>query len=87
MSQIGLMITMITMFIGASPLSTGGGVKVTTVFVAILITFAYVRGRKVHAFKRTYSHKSYIQSTVIIFFAFFTILIAYILILELEHKK
>ncbi len=87
MSQIGVVIMMLTMFIGASPLSTGGGVKVTTIFVVVLITFAYIRGKKVHAFKRTYSHKSFIQATVIIFFAMITILIAYIMVTEFEHNN
>lgn len=87
MSQIGVVIMMLTMFIGASPLSTGGGVKVTTIFVVVLITFAYIRGKKVHAFKRTYSHKSFIQATVIIFFAMITILIAYIMVTEFEQNN
>lgn len=87
MSQIGRVIMMLTMFIGASPLSTGGGVKVTTLFVVVLITFAYIRGKKVHAFKRTYSQKSFIQATVIIFFAMITILIAYVLVTEFEQNN
>lgn len=87
MSQIGVVIMMLTMFFGASPLSTGGGIKITTLFVVILITFAYIRGKKVHAFKRTYSQKSFIQATVIIFFALITMLISYILITEFETNN
>lgn len=87
MSQLGIVVMLLTMFIGAAPLSTGGGVKVTTFFVVLLITFAYVRGKKVHAFKRTYSHKSFIQSTVIIFFSMITILIAYIMLTEFEQNN
>ncbi len=87
MSQIGIVVMMVTMFIGAAPLSTGGGVKVTTFFVVILITFAYIRGKKVHAFKRTYSQKSFIQATVIMFFALITILIAYVMVTEFEQTN
>jgi len=87
MSQIGIVVMMLTMFIGASPLSTGGGIKVTTLFVIILITFAYIRGKKVHAFKRTYSHKTFIQATVIMFFAMITILIAYVMVTEFEQNN
>lgn len=87
MSQIGLVVMMLTMLIGASPLSTGGGIKVTTFFVVVLIVFAYIRGKKVHAFKRTYSHKSFIQATVVIFFAILVILISYVAIIEIEMNN
>lgn len=87
MSQIGLLIVILTMFIGASPLSTGSGIKVTTLFVVVLITFAYIRGKKAHAFKRTYSQKSYIQATVVIFFALIAILIGYIMLAEFEKSN
>lgn len=87
MSQIGLLIVILTMFVGASPLSTGGGIKVTTLFVVVLITFAYIRGKKVHAFKRTYSQKSFIQATVVIFFALIAILIGYIMLAEFEKSN
>lgn len=87
MSQIGLVVMMLTMFVGASPLSTGGGVKVTTFFVVVLIIVAYIRGKKAHAFKRTYSQNSFIQATVVIFFAIITILVAYVAVVEIEQNN
>ena len=40
------------MIIGASPCSTGGGLKTTTLAIAIISTYYYARGKKVKAFKR-----------------------------------
>lgn len=40
------------MIIGASPCSTGGGIKTTTLAIAIISTYYYARGKKVKAFKR-----------------------------------
>ncbi len=49
----GGLLTIVLMFIGAGPGSTGGGVKVTTVTVCLLTLFSYIRGRReVGAFNR-----------------------------------
>ncbi len=49
----GGLLTIVLMFIGAGPGSTGGGVKVTTVAVCLLTLTSYVRGRReVGAFNR-----------------------------------
>ncbi len=49
-----LFLTMLMMFIGASPGSTGGGVKTTTIGIIVLTVTSVLYGRKdVVAFKRT----------------------------------
>ncbi len=49
----GGLLTIVLMFIGAGPGSTGGGVKVTTVAVCLLTLASYIRGRReVGAFNR-----------------------------------
>ena len=49
----GGLLTIVLMFIGAGPGSTGGGVKITTVAVCLLTLRSYVRGRReVGAFNR-----------------------------------
>lgn len=49
----GGLLTIVLMFIGAGPGSTGGGVKITTVAVCLLTLSSYVRGsREVGAFNR-----------------------------------
>jgi trk system potassium uptake protein TrkH len=45
MSEGGTFLSMILMLIGAGPGSTGGGMKVTTVFVILLVVLARVRNR------------------------------------------
>lgn len=49
-----LFLTMLMMFIGASPGSTGGGIKTTTIGIIVLTVASVLYGRKdVVAFKRT----------------------------------
>ena len=45
LSNAGSILTILLMIVGASPGSTGGGAKVTTVAVMLLATAAYARGR------------------------------------------
>lgn len=72
---------LLLMFIGASPASTGGGIKTTT-FFTIVITIIYASiGKKAHAFKRTISQESIIKS-----FALVWISILYIIILIIGLK-
>lgn len=44
-SEVGIVSTMLLMFIGASPGSTGGGVKTSTFLVILLSVISYVRNR------------------------------------------
>lgn len=56
MSNITLLGTVILMFIGASPGSTGGGIKTSTLGVFLALTRARLSGSEhVHAFKRSIS--------------------------------
>ena len=54
------------MFIGASPCSTGGGIKTTTLAVAIISTVYYARGRKAKVFKRKIDDAQIFKSFVLI---------------------
>lgn len=51
-SNAGLLVMMVLMLIGAAPGSTGGGIKVTTIFTIFRAVIAYPSGRSVTAFKR-----------------------------------
>lgn len=51
-STAGTFILIILMFIGASPGSTGGGIKTTTFFILIRSTFAYAADKDCVAFRR-----------------------------------
>ena len=46
LTPAGLMVSIIYMFIGASPASTGGGIKTTTFFVVLLYVISMVRRRQ-----------------------------------------
>ena len=53
LSGAGSLLTILQMFVGASPGSTGGGVKITTVTVCLMSLASYIRGkREVGAFNR-----------------------------------
>ena len=54
-SNAGLLVMMVLMLIGAAPGSTGGGIKVTTIFTLFRAVIAYPSGRSVTAFKRRIS--------------------------------
>ena len=53
MSSAGLLVLMVLMFIGASPGSTGGGIKTTTFFVLARKAHSTVFSRHCSAFRRT----------------------------------
>ncbi|MGH9629242.1 MAG: TrkH family potassium uptake protein, partial [Bryobacteraceae bacterium] len=59
MGGAGLLCTMVLMFIGASPGSTGGGIKTSTFGVLLANAFSRWSGRRgLHAFKRTVSEET-----------------------------
>jgi trk system potassium uptake protein len=62
-------VTLILMFIGASPVGTGGGIKTTTFFVLLLAAISYVRyGGEPSAFKRRISFEVVLKSLAVTFF-------------------
>lgn len=61
-----LLFTIILMFIGASPGSTGGGIKVTTFFVLVLAAWSMVRGRgEPSAFQRRIDTDTILRALVV----------------------
>lgn len=72
-----LLFFMLFMFVGASPGSTGGGIKTTTFAVALKAAWANIRGREhVEVFKRNIRwssvNKAYAIIAVAVFFLFFS---------------
>lgn len=67
-----LMLTLLLMMIGAAPMSTGGGLKVTTMFVALLTTFSIIREKeKVEVRRREIAPSTTRRAlaTIVIYFA------------------
>ncbi len=73
MPHSAVFLSIVLMFIGASPGGTGGGVKTTSAFTAILSAFSLLLGRKPAAFGREISGESTLK-------AFFIITIAVMLL-------
>lgn len=68
-TQAGLFVFVLLMFIGASPGSTGGGVKTTTVFVVFLKSISSTMRRNKNAvFHRRVSDDIIAKATVVLFF-------------------
>jgi len=64
-----LYLTILLMVIGASPGSTGGGLKTTTIVVMVLAVIATLRGRSTEAFKRRIPDSLIRKSLVMLFLA------------------
>lgn len=75
-NSTSLCILDLLMFIGASPVSTGGGIKSTTCFIFLAAIAALLRGKPTTAFHRRISREAIIHamlvSLVAILYVFFT---------------
>lgn len=86
MSTTGLLVLIILMFIGASPGSTGGGIKTTTFAVLLLaIRSNFLGKRDINAFKKRIPEDTFRKSLTIGLIASFLIIID-MLILTLTEK-
>ena len=83
----GRMICCIMMFIGGSPLSTAGGIKITTVFIIVLSIVSFFRGKRLSAFKRRYSDNLVAKSMSLVFIVFSLVLISFIALVLFGYKK
>src|SRR5659263_719603 len=83
MSDASNMLTIILMFIGAAPGSTGGGIKITTVFVLIASVLAFMKGRSdVEAFKWRISMEVIGKAIAIFFLGWTIVLFSAFLLME-----
>jgi trk system potassium uptake protein TrkH len=76
---------MVLMFIGANPISTGGGVKTTTTFIVFLSIWALISGKRVHAFKRTFSIESILKAMALVVISYVFVLLIVIVIEYIEQ--
>lgn len=65
-SNAGMIVYSVLMFIGASPTSTGGGIKTTTMFVVFVALYSYFSANNPSVFKRTLSKDSLYKSFIIL---------------------
>ena len=72
-----IVVMMILMFIGASPGSTGGGIKTTTFALAMLTVYNVLRGRnEIHVWQRTVTAPLLLKSFAVVFVAISWVMVA-----------
>jgi trk system potassium uptake protein TrkH len=81
-------VTLILMFIGASPVSTGGGIKTTTFFVLLMAAISFVRyGGEPSAFKRRIEFSILLKALAITFLGVQLVGVAFTLLAITEVGK
>ena len=69
LTPAAFMMTIMLMFIGASPCSTGGGIKTTTLFAALGATYSLLSGKDFVTFRRSISIQTVTRALYIIVIA------------------
>ena len=88
LSHGSILLIMFLMWVGASPGSTGGGIKTTTFAVACLNAISIARGKdRIEVFKREISNMSVRRSYAIIFLSILVIGIGFSLLSYAEPNK
>ena len=85
-SQTGLLILMVLMFIGASPGSTGGGIKTTTFFAILMSIKGISTNTPVTAFKRRIPAESLVKAFSIFILAISVICLNTFLVLVVQPE-
>ncbi len=80
LSLPGRMICAVMMFIGGSPLSTAGGIKVTTIFIIMTSIISYFSGKRLAPFKRIFSDTIIAKSMTTVFLVVTIIVVAFVAI-------
>ncbi len=79
-------VTCLLMFIGASPNSTGGGIKTTTVFIIFASLISFIRGKETEAFRRKISRNVVEKAVMLVVLAAISISLS-IVLLSLTEKS
>lgn len=83
-----VLLIILLMWVGASPGSTGGGVKVTTIAVSIMNIIALARGKEhIELFKRRIAGESVHKAFAIILLSLFTIGVSFMLLVFSDPDK
>jgi potassium uptake TrkH family protein len=87
LSQPALLLVMVLMYIGASPGSTGGGIKTTTFLTLFKASVATIKGKKnIEAFKHNISFETVDKAYSVALFSFVLIVIS-TFILSITEKE
>ncbi|MFZ5979274.1 MAG: TrkH family potassium uptake protein [Candidatus Zixiibacteriota bacterium] len=87
LTEVSLLMTIILMFIGACPGSTGGGIKTTTFGVLLLLGYNRFLGRSsVKAFRRSVSVDSVNRALTVLLVALAVVLVMFVLLMFAEER-
>lgn len=86
MTIAGKFLTVILMFIGASPGSTGGGIKTSTAFLLFMTVIAVIHGREDTEMYKKRIHKSLVYRAMAITIISFVLVTAVTMILSITQK-
>jgi trk system potassium uptake protein TrkH len=87
-TEVSLTITIILMFIGVCPGSTGGGVKITSMSVIFLLIYNRSLGRNsTSVFKRSFSTDIIIQAVTIFILAIMLITVATVALMFIDGNR
>jgi trk system potassium uptake protein TrkH len=83
----GVMVMCLLMFVGASPGSTGGGMKTTTIFALFLSARSTATGRPAHVFRRRIPQETLNKAFIVTLMGAAFLLLAILLLCLLEPAK
>lgn len=86
-SVSGISILALLMFVGASPNSTGGGIKTTTAYVIVKSTLAFLRGKTPMTKNRRIDDETRIKSFSLAFLALVSIFVAFLAVEAFERHS
>ncbi|MCQ2795429.1 MAG: H(+)-transporting ATPase [Bacilli bacterium] len=86
-TQAGLIVLMVLMFIGASPGSTGGGIKTTTFFVLFMGIKSMITHKKPHAFKYSVSEESIKKAMSVLVLGLVVVILSSLTVCIIESRR
>jgi trk system potassium uptake protein TrkH len=88
MTPAGKLVTMVLMFIGASPSGTGGGIKTTTFAILLLFVFSTIAGRKEpRVFDRRLAADTIRRAVAITVLSLLLVGFAFLIVVGIEGKR
>lgn len=84
-SNASILVLMVLMFIGASPVSTGGGIKTTTFYIMMKVLYSYTVGQPCTTHYRKISNRSILKAFALSILAILVILLVLFILFTLEQ--
>ena len=87
LTSASILIICTLMLIGASPSSTGGGIKTTTVYTMVKSMISFSKGKQTIVKNKRISEESKLKAFTLFFFAISIIIVTSIVIMIIEEKN